>query len=285
LGTGRRIALVTCRNLPEPDPDQELLLSALRRAGVSAEMLAWDDPEADPGAYDLCVLRSCWNYYEDPDAFLGWVRETSARSRLANPVEIVRWNLDKRYLQDLERAGVQVIPTVRLRKGEPADLAAILRSRGWDDVVVKPAVSAASFRTRRFRAGQSSEGQSFLERLVRERDAMVQRHTPGFEDPGERALVWIDGELTHAVRKSPRFEGGAEQVSEALPLSREERALAEKAIARVEGELLYARVDVVADADGTLLVSELELMEPSLFLLQNPPALERFVRAIARRAG
>jgi glutathione synthase/RimK-type ligase-like ATP-grasp enzyme len=114
---------------------------------------------------------------------------------------------------------------------------------------------------------------------------MVQRHTPGFEDPGERALVWIDGELTHAVRKSPRFEGGAEQVSEALPLSREERALAEKAIARVEGELLYARVDVVADADGTLLVSELELMEPSLFLLQNPPALERFVRAIARRAG
>ncbi len=278
----KSVALVTCLELPEPDPDEELLLRSLRQAGMRAELLAWDNSRGQPGAFDLCVLRSCWNYYEDPKAFLDWIAAAAACSRLANPEDIVRWNLHKSYLQELEDAAVPIIPTVWFQRGEIVDLLATMQKHCWSDVVVKPAVSASSYRTRRFQIGQVNEGQAFLEALVRERDAMVQRYMPMVEYSGERALVWIDGKLTHAVRKSPRFADGVEQVSDALVVSDQERALAEQALACVGSSLLYARVDVVDDGDGKLLVSEVELMEPLLFLLQSPEALQRLVDAIRR---
>ena len=283
----RSVALVTCRVLPEPDPDQEPLLGALREAGLAVEMLAWDDPEARrPGAFDLCVLRSCWNYFRAPAAFLAWCAEAEATSRLLNPLPVVRWNLHKRYLLELEAAGVPVVPTVLLERGAAADLPGQTADRGWDDVVVKPAVSAASFLTRRFRPGESAAGREFLAALLAERDALVQPYLPSAEGSGERSLVWIDGELGHAVRKSPRLAGEDERVSEAVPIAPAEREVAERAMAvgraRVGLPLLYGRVDLLADEAGALRVSELELIEPSLFLVQSPPALERLVRAIVR---
>jgi glutathione synthase/RimK-type ligase-like ATP-grasp enzyme len=276
------VALVTCMKLPEPDPDEELLLRALQRAGMHAELLAWDDSRADPGAFELCILRSCWNYYEDPEGFLAWIAAAAASSRLVNPASVVRWNLHKSYLQELGDAGVPIIPTVWFKRGTVAELRATMQLQSWDDVIVKPAVSAGSFRTRRFQIDQVGEGQAFLDALVRDRDAMVQRYMPAVEGPGERALVWIDGKLTHAVTKSPRFAGGVEQVSNALAASAAEKAIASQVLSCVGEELLYARVDVVDDGEGTLLVSELEVIEPSLFLLQCPAALERFVDAIGR---
>jgi O-ureido-D-serine cyclo-ligase len=285
--------------LPEPDPDQEPLLAALREAGLRAELLAWDDPAARrPGAFDLCVLRSCWNYFRAPEAFLGWCEEAAATSRLANPLPFVRWNLHKRYLLALEAAGVPVVPTVRLPRGRTSDLPALLAGRGWRDVVIKPAVSAASFLTRRFRPGETAAGQAFLAELLAERDALVQPYLPSAEEPGELALVWIDGELSHAVRKRARLAGDDEWVSKALPLPPAEAEVAQRAIALArakslgakaagaaagrEAELLYARVDLLLDEAGEPRVSEVELIEPSLFLLQAPAALERLVRAIAR---
>jgi len=291
-----RIALVTCRVLPEPDPDQEPLLAALRGAGLEAELLAWDDPASDPAAFDLCVLRSCWNYFERPEEFVAWIERADAVSRLVNPPEVVRWNLHKSYLAELREGGVPIVPTVWIERGERADLRRTLAEQGWTAVVVKPTVSAASFSTRRFSldrpdggAGELERGQRFLEALVAERDTMVQRYMPTVETSGERALVWIDGRLTHAVRKSPRFDDGVEQVSEALAVSAAERTIAEAAL-RVASEaasvpLLYGRVDVMQGEEGGddgLVVSELELMEPSLFLVQSAAALERFVAALGR---
>lgn len=284
------VALVTCRVLPEPDPDQEPLLAALRQAGLPAELLAWDDPGAPrPGAFDLCVLRSCWNYFRAPEAFLAWCREAAGTSRLLNPLAAVRWNLHKGYLHELEAAGVPVVPTAWLARGAAANLPALLCERGWDDAVVKPAVSAASFLTRRFRPGEAGEGQAFLAALLAERDVLVQPYLPSAEGSGERALVFIDGVLGHAVRKSPRLAGDCERVSAAVPIAEPECEVAERALevarARVGNPLLYARVDLLADAAGAPRVSELELIEPSLFLRQSPPALERLVRAIARETG
>ena len=112
---------------------------------------------------------------------------------------------------------------------------------------------------------------------------MVQRWMPSVETYGERSLVWIDGEITHAIRKTPRFAGGVEQVSGEVPIADDERAFAERALAPFASELLYARVDMVRDAEGVLRIMELELIEPSLFFQQSPAALARFVTAINRR--
>lgn len=283
-----RIALITCRELPEPDPDQDLLLDTLRAAGLQADMLAWDDAADDPGRFDLCVLRSCWNYYERPEEFLAWIADTAEATRLLNPEPVVRWNLHKRYLDHLASRGIPTVPTAWCDRGRPADLGALMQANGWDDVIVKPAVSASSWRTRRFGAGDLAAGRAFLADLVSERDAMVQPWLSGIETEGERSVVWIAGRVTHAVTKQLRLAGADERLADSPPLSAQERDLAERAIAAVEApaaNLLYGRLDLLPDGQGGLLVSELELMEPSLYLRESPEALGRFVGAIADHAA
>ena len=285
---GMRIAIATCKAPPEPDPDEALLLDALRGSGLEASVLAWDDADAQERlrAADLVVLRSTWNYYQDVDAFLAWVTAIGGVTKLLNPPSIVRWNAEKSYLFDLEKRGVDIVPTERVRRGERRALAEILDARRWDEVVIKPLVSAGSFRTERFSRASLSAGQEFLDGLVLDRDAMVQRWMPSVETYGERSLVWIDGEITHAIRKTPRFAGGVEQVSGAVPVADDERAFAMRAVepfASGPDRLLYARIDMVRDADGVLRIMELELIEPSLFFQQSPAALARFVAAIRRR--
>lgn len=280
---GMRVAIASCRSLPEPDPDEPLLLRALVAAGIEATVLAWDDPAAPFTDQDLIVLRSTWNYHQRVDDFVAWVEDVSRTKRVLNPAPIVAWNARKTYLTELEQRGVDIVPTEFVLRGSPRRLEEIVRERGWDDVVVKPVVSAGSFRTERFSGASAAAGQAFLEALVADRDAMVQRWMPSVDTYGERSLVWIDGVFTHAIRKTPRFAGAFEQVSGEVPIADDERAFAGRALAPFAAELLYARVDLVRDGEGTLRVMELELIEPSLFLAQCPRALDLFVAAIARR--
>ena len=278
------VALASCRELPEPDPDAAPLSRALSRAGLSARVMAWDDPAEDWSRARLTVLRSTWNYPLDREGFLGWAERAAGVSELWNPLAVLRWNTYKAYLLDLEAAGVAVAPTELLRRGSRRTLDEIRRERGWTEVVVKPAVSAASFRTMLVTPERAAAGRRHLAELVAERDVLVQRYLQSVADYGERALVWIDGELTHAVRKSPRFAGQDESVSsDAVPIDPAEAALARAALRVVPERLLYARVDVAPGPTGAPVVMELELVEPSLFFPQCPAALDRFVAAVRRR--
>ena len=278
-----RVLLATCRQLPEPDPDDRLLMAALERRGISARYAAWDDPHERWDA-DLTVLRSTWNYYLDPAGFLDWAERAGRAAWLFNPLDVIFWNHDKRYLLELERSGVPIVPTRRLQRGEKASLDALVHATRWHDVVIKPAISAASYRTRRFGPEAIEEGNAHLTQLLETGDVLVQEYMPAVERHGERALVWIDGAFTHAVRKSPRLASGAEDVSEAVRIEPNELAVGQAALAGFEpGKLLYARVDVVPDATGQPRLMELELIEPSLFFLQFPAALEHFADAIKAR--
>jgi hypothetical protein len=277
LSAVKRVALATCKALPEPDHDEGALLAALRECGVEAATLAWDDPAADPGAFDLVVVRSTWNYIHALPAFLTWLRRAAAATKLANPAEVMAWNCDKSYLFELAAAGVPIIPTVNVPRGTwPA-----LDRLPWEDLVVKPRVGAASFATKRFPPGHKPQAEAFLRETCSARDMLVQPYVLSVDGHGERSLVWVAGELTHSVRKNPRLAGGDESVSAAMAPSADERAFAERVLAPRRQGLLYARVDVARASDGTLMLMELELVEPSLFLLQHPPALARFADAVA----
>ena len=275
-----RIALVNCVALPEPDPDEAPLLAALRRAGHDARTLAWDDPHADPGAFDVCVLRATWNYHQRLDDFLAWCDRADGVTRLVNAPEVVRWNAHKRYLADLERAGVPIVPTAFVPQGSGTALRSITASRGWSDVVIKPAVSGGSFATRRFAPGQQAEGEAFLSEWAAKRDMMVQPYLPSVERGGERALVWVAGAFTHAIEKHPRFSNEAERVTARSTLTPDERAFGMGVLAAASRGFLYARVDVMELESGELVLSELELIEPSLFFEHSPTALDRFVEAV-----
>ena len=276
-----RVALLTCVELPEPDPDLVPLSQALRARGIEAEPLAWDDPRARPEAFDLCILRSTWNYHLDLERFLAWVAQAARATTLLNPEPIVRWNAHKRYLLELEQRGVAIVPTLLVEHGRSLRLAEAAAERGWSELVLKPAVSLGSWHTRRFGPHELDLAQDFLDTLCARGDALVQPRLATFESPGEHCLVWIDGRVTHAVRKQPRFVGDQEAVALAPPDALE-IACAERVLAPLADDVLYARVDLVPDERGRPLLAELELIEPSLFLLEHPPAMDVLVRAVER---
>ncbi len=278
-----RIAYARCTVLPDPDHDEAPTLAALRDAGHDAQAINWDGPH-DPGAFDAIVIRATWNYINDVPRFLDWVDGAARATRLLNSPADIRWNIHKRYLMQLEAAGVPIVPTRLVREGSTLEIAETALARGWSRVVVKPAVGAGSFLTKVFDA-ESPHAQAFLDRYTPTQDMLVQRYMPSVESGGERALVVIDGELTHAVEKAPRFDDDEEAVR-AAPVTEADRAFARTVLASEDfGDLLYARVDVMRDDDGRLVLSELELIEPSLFFPHSAEALARFVRAIERRLG
>jgi glutathione synthase/RimK-type ligase-like ATP-grasp enzyme len=282
------IALASCARLPEPDFDEAPLRAALADAGLSCAVLAWDEPSIDWATARLTLIRSTWNYAHHPGRFLDWAASVAACSDLWNPLEIVRWSTHKRYLLELADAGVAVTPTTLVARGSRESLARIVDASGWRSVVVKPAVSAASYRTIRIDSETLDDGERHLQRLLVDGDVLIQQYLPSVEEYGERALIWIEGELTHAVRKSPRFAGEHENVSTTpVDIAPPEAELAEAALAVLRGAVgmspMYARIDVAPGLDGEPVIMELELVEPSLFFPQSPAALQRLVIAIERR--
>lgn len=145
----RRIALATHRVAPEAtDDDCRLIASLSRRCAARIEAVPWDSVNIDWEGYDAVVIRSTWDYHLDPARFAAWAEGLEVMGvAVWNPAAVVRWNADKRYLRDLERAGVPVVPTEWIRRGSDVDLASVLRRRGWLRAVVKPSVAATAYRT------------------------------------------------------------------------------------------------------------------------------------------
>jgi glutathione synthase/RimK-type ligase-like ATP-grasp enzyme len=275
------VAFATCSRVPQLDDDDRLCLPALRDRGVDVEPAVWDDPTVDWDRYDLVVLRSTWDYPEQAERFLAWAARVP---RLANPVGVVAWNIDKRYLGDLSKAGVPVVPTTFTAPGEPPPAPD-------GEVVVKPTVSNGSRDTARL--DDPAAVADLVERIhASGRTAMVQPYLAAVDHAGETAVVFLDGRFSHAARKGPLLARGAglveglyaEETMSARTPSDDELAVAHAALAAVPGgeALLYGRVDLVPDHRGQPVVLEVEVTEPSLFLGIGG-ATERFADAIARR--
>ncbi|MER5891343.1 hypothetical protein ABT160_46760 [Streptomyces sp. NPDC001941] len=279
----------------EHDADLPRIVAALNADGGRAEAVAWDASGVAWDAYDLAVVRSVWDYSRRLDEFLGWVGGAARATRLLNPEPVVRWSVDKRYLRDLAGRGVPVVPT---RFVEPGDPCAEEDFVGTGAVVVKPSVSAGARDTARYEPGQYDRAVRHARALLDQgRTVMVQPYLRRVEE-GERALVFLDGRFSHAIRKGPLLTepGVIDNARDAHPgvaaytPSEAELRLAARALAAVPGAggadpLLYARVDLALDEAGEPLVMELELLEPNLFLGSAPGAVERFAAAVRRIGG
>ncbi|MFW5741022.1 MAG: ATP-grasp domain-containing protein [Myxococcota bacterium] len=290
-----RAAIATCAEVPNLDEDGPLLVQALAHYGIEAEPAIWDDPAVAWPSYDLVVIRSTWDYPSRWRSFLDWIDAVETPCRLLNPADVVRWNIDKRYLRSLARHGIPVVPTQWLEDFS-ASVNLTDKWRRTDEVVVKPAVSAGSKDTRRF-ARNESDAAAALARdiLASGRPVMLQPYMGSVDDRGETALLYFGGRYSHAIRKGPllavgdALEAGLFRQEEIEPrvASDEERALGELVLDRLPFErdrLAYARVDLVQGAGGTPSVIEIELIEPSVFLQHAPGAADRFASALAAGA-
>jgi hypothetical protein len=293
------IVLVSCaehmRDTTSSEPDDQALLAALAAGGFCASAVSWDDPHVDWAEPRLCVMRSAWDYHHRLSQFLGWAEEVARVTTLLNPLPALRWNTHKAYLRALESKGVPIVPTEWLAKGVPVDLARLLAARGWQQAVLKPMVSTNAFATRLLSEAFIAEGQEQLDHLLESRDVMLQPFLPQTGGYGERSLVFISGELTHAFRKRAALGSRADRFGEipVTPTLREAKLA--HAILRHASDLiewgafppafLFARVDLLQDESGEVRLMELELVEPRLRLDASPWALARLLQEIAARCS
>jgi glutathione synthase/RimK-type ligase-like ATP-grasp enzyme len=282
------VILATARHLPELDQDDAPLATALRDRGCTVALAPWDDADVDWSDARAVVIRSTWDYTGRRDEFVAWAEHVAAVTALYNGPEIVRWNTHKGYLIELEERGAPVVPTAWLGQGDRIDLGDLLNSRGWEEAVVKPTVDAGSRGL--FRVGPTTVelAQHHLDALLARGDAMVQPFLAAIEREGELSVVFLDGAFSHAVRKQPavgefriQVEYGGSYRPEQPPA--ETIDLAAWILDATGHDYLYARVDLVADEDGTPQLAELEVTEPSLYLTQVPEAAGRLADAIVRR--
>jgi hypothetical protein len=279
------VALITCTEWPNMTPEGQLLLAELGQLGLDAKPLVWDDPLVNWSLPAVCVIRETWDYHLRRDEFVAWAERVAKQTTLLNSAEVVRWNTHKGYLRDLESRGVPIVPTAWLDVGSQANLVEIMSTKGWNEVVIKPGVSASAFETIQVGTRRVAEGQAHIDRLLPYRDLMVQPFVPSVRDYGERSLICIDGALSHAVRRQPALhldEGGSAWDGTQVEATSDEAVLAYTALKAAGFPTLYARVDMVRDETGKIRLMELELVEPSLFLTLVPDAALRFAQAIAR---
>ena len=263
-----RIVLAGCSALVEGDGDDAGLIPALRSRGLHARWLSWDDPETLEA--DLVILRATWDYTDRVDEFLAW---TGRVRQLLNPVSVVAWNTDKRYLADLADAGVPTVPSAFYAPGEPVAVPV-------GEVVVKPAVGAGSAGARRFCDPDAARAHAAVLHAAG-RVALVQPYDPRVAD-GETALVFLRGEPSHAFTKGPMLpapgrapvlDPSGTYAVERLALADPPAGMWDAGIAALTAaaahvgvatrDLLYARVDLLGDAAAPV-VLEVELVEPSL---------------------
>ena len=283
----KRIALATSAKLPTLNDDDRLLIPALAELGLGAVPAVWDSPDVCWEEFQGVLVRSCWDYHHRLEEFLAWVsRLERAGVPVWNPPAVLRWNSHKGYLRDLAARGVSIVPTRWLERGAQADLAGLLRDAAWRDAVVKPAVSASAHGTWRTCGETASADQRRLGELLRAGDAMVQPFMPEVVEPGEWSIVFLGGRVSHAVLKRPGAGAGDYRVQwefggSAAAMAPPDTLLAdaEAVMAAVPGDPAYARVDGV-ERDGRLILMELELIEPHLFLAWNAEATGRLAAAL-----
>lgn len=275
-----RIALATYSAFPELPPDDQIFQRALERRGAQVFPLLWD-ARADWSTFDAVVVRSCWDYHLRHREFLQWIdRVAQAGAVLHNAPSILRWNSDKRYLRDLEHAGVDVVHTRWVDEAvQPPTLAAVLAQEGWDEVVIKPAISASATDTWRITRAQAAEWEDRFRQMTHRGAAMIQPFVAEVAREGEWSLVFIGGEFSHAMLKRPApgdfrvqtEHGGSQQrVAPDSALIGSARSV----LTCAPADTSYARVDGCV-VGGHFRVMELELLEPTLYFTECPEAAER----------
>ena len=293
-----RVALVSCSDLPAYEVDDHPLWEALRAHDVELMLPVWDDEHFDWGSCDLVIPRTTWDYQGRWPEFLAWMREVDQETLLLNPIALMEWNLDKRYLRDLPIGQPPTIwLTQRALDGEAEvdtatqEVLARCAERGWERAFLKPHIAASAFGTLRFspRArGDDLKLSAHLAEWLPRRTMLLQPYLREVEEVGERSLIYFNGVYSHSVRKVPvdgdyrvQDDYGASDMPWEPPV--EWRRQCEALLSTLDEVPLYARCDFLSGPEGEPWLIELELIEPSLFFRHDPQSPGRFAEAILAR--
>lgn len=291
------IALVTDQPSLPIDYDMPLLLEACDQQGLSTEVLEWDDNSIDWSKYQAVLLRSPWDYMNRLSDFVDWCERVESVTQLLNPLPVIKWSLDKRYIADLASMGVPTVPTIFIDSDVDPEAAfdnAFRRFSHANEIVLKPSIGAYSKDVCRFRINQGAEGIEHIQKLFDTNSTILaQPYLRSIDTYGETDLIYFQGTFSHAIRKGALLmEDGTVHAPETNFRSNrtpdnDERIVAEKALQAARDHLglkhplLYARIDLVKDDCGNSVLLEMEIAEPSLSLPFDDESAARFARALS----
>lgn len=266
--------------------EDKLVLEALNKKGLTVTRTNWDNPEYDWTKTRFAVFRTTWDYFDRFPEFSQWLSSVNNKTNLINSLSLVKWNMDKHYLHDLEDRGIHIPPTLFVEPGEIRSLSEIIKLTGWADCILKPAVSGAARHTYKLNAANIKNHETIFRKLIDEESMLIQEFQHQIITKGEVALMVFGGKFSHAILKKAKdgdFRvqddfGGS--VHDYLP-SQQEIDFAEHVVSSCSPKPVYARVDVIWDNQNRPCVSELELIEPELWFRKNNRAAEMFADAVS----
>lgn len=274
--------------------EDRLVQEALEAEGLKVIRKSWDDPHFDWSSTKYALFRSTWDYFNRFEEFSGWFEKTSLQTGFINSKDLIRWNMDKHYLQELAGAGINVPRTLFVEKGTDTTLEAAvaqaIQQKGFQNpqFVLKPCISGGGRHTYRIGETGIPQREAIFTELIAGEALMLQEFQKNIVSHGEYSLMVFDGTYSHAVLKKAKAGdfrvqddfGGSVHPHSAWD---QQIAFAEKVVGAVPEPPLYARVDIFRDNDGNWALAELEIFEPELWFRLNPGAAGILARAIGNR--
>ncbi|MCX7386999.1 MAG: hypothetical protein NTX48_10065 [Planctomycetales bacterium] len=283
-----RIAFLTMDSLAEFVSYDELVADCLEARGIQVDNVSWRSRTVKWDDYEMVIIRSPWDYQQAADDFITVLESIDASAAvLWNPLEVVRWNVRKTYLQELQDRGITIVPTQFVQSPTVSQMRGMFEVFASDQIVIKPVVGANANDTFWLRQDSSAAELQQIEALYSRRLALLQPFIPSVTEYGETSLVFFGGEYSHSVLKTPQTgdfrvqEEHGSRIQSIVP----NPALIEfsqRVLAPIPQRTLYARVDLVELPNGQPAVMELELIEPSLYLSYDADSAARFADAIQR---
>jgi Fe-S cluster biosynthesis and repair protein YggX len=262
-----------------------LLAAACEKLGMKVHRTNWDDSNMNWSETRFAIFRTTWDYFERFPEFSKWLDTVQHQTTLINSKELIHWNLDKRYLLELESKGVRIPATKYLVREDKMSLEEYVRDSGWNKCILKPAVSGAARHTYKFDSTDVLNFEKVFGELIEEENLMLQEYQEQITTKGEVSYMLFGGKYSHAILKKAKpgdFRvqddfGGT--LHEYHPTN-EEIAFAEHALSQCPELPVYARVDIFWNNQDALVLGELELIEPELWFRKCESAANACAEAI-----
>jgi glutathione synthase/RimK-type ligase-like ATP-grasp enzyme len=286
----KKVALLSMDSLENFHTYDKLLIEPMKSLGWIAEEVSWRNEKINWADYDAVIVRSTWDYQNDPEKFIKVLEKINSVSHLENDLDLMKWNMNKNYLFQLKLKGVTIVDTI-WEKSFNSILANDYFSRlDTDEIILKPNVSANADNTFRLTKEKLKDNLSQLEKVFPSREFMVQPFLKNIINEGEYSLFFFDGKFSHSVLKKPKERdfrvqeehGGNIQPKE---VPAEMISIAENIINKLSTIPLYGRVDLVRTSKNEFALMELELIEPSLYLNKDEHSPLRFAKAFCDRVN
>ncbi|MDG5491272.1 RimK family alpha-L-glutamate ligase [Psychroserpens sp. SPM9] len=257
--------------------EDRLVYHALEQIGLKTLRLAWDDQFFNWSSTKAVLFRTTWDYFDRFNEFSEWLEMVSQQTLLLNSEAIIRWNIDKHYLLDLQNKGIHIAESHFIEQGAKVTLEQLHHILNWDETVLKPCISGAARHTYKLNLENLNTYEPIFQELIQEEAMMLQPFQHNIVAKGEISMMVFNGTFTHAILKTAKTGdfrvqddfGGS--IQDYTPTAHE-ITFAEAAVLACIELPIYARVDIFEDNNGHIALSELELIEPELWFRYHKEA-------------